>query len=42
MDKNSQTPILEVKNLKQYFYPTRKFTVKAVDGISFKIMPGET
>ena len=42
MDKNSQTPILEVKNLKQYFYPSRKFTVKAVDGISFKIMPGET
>lgn len=41
MDKNSQTPILEVKNLKQYFYPSRKFTVKAVDGISFKIMPGE-
>ena len=28
MDKNSQTPILEVKNLKQYFYPSRKFTVK--------------
>ena len=42
MDKNSQTSILEVKNLKQYFYPSRKFTVKAVDGISFKIMPGET
>ena len=42
MDKNSQTPIIEVKNLKQYFYTTRKFTVKAVDGISFKIMPGET
>ena len=36
------TPILEVKNLKQYFKVSRKFTVKAVDGISFKIYPGET
>ncbi|RHM60128.1 MULTISPECIES: ABC transporter ATP-binding protein [Coprobacillaceae] len=35
-------PILEVKNLKQYFKISRKFTVKAVDGVSFKIMPGET
>lgn len=35
-------PILEVKNLKQYFKVSRKFTVKAVDGISFKIMPGQT
>ena len=35
-------PILEVKNLKQYFKVSRKFTVKAVDGISFKILPGQT
>lgn len=35
-------PILEVKNLKQHFRVSRKFTVKAVDGISFNIMPGET
>ena len=35
-------PILEVKNLKQHFRVNRKFTVKAVDGISFKIYPGET
>ena len=35
-------PILEVKNLKQYFKVSRKFTVKAVDGISFKVMPGQT
>ena len=35
-------PILEVKDLKQYFPISRKFTVKAVDGISFDIMPGET
>ena len=38
----SQNPILEVKNLKQHFKINRKFTVKAVDGISFKIMPGQT
>lgn len=38
----SEQPILEVQNLKQYFKVSRKFTVKAVDGISFKIMPGQT
>ncbi len=38
----NKEPILEVKDLKQYFKISRKFTVKAVDGISFKIMPGET
>ncbi|MFI3208517.1 MAG: ATP-binding cassette domain-containing protein [Eubacteriales bacterium] len=37
-----QQPILEVNNLKQHFRVSRKFTVKAVDGISFNIMPGET
>ncbi len=37
-----QKPILEVKNLKQHFKVNRKFTVKAVDGISFEIMPGQT
>lgn len=35
-------PILKVENLKQYFKINRKFTIKAVDGISFEIMPGET
>lgn len=35
-------PLLVVKDLKQYFPITRKFTVKAVDGISFEIFPGET
>jgi len=34
--------ILEVQNLKQYFKPSRKFTVKAVDDISFKVYKGET
>lgn len=37
-----QQPILSVKDLKQHFRISRKFTVKAVDGISFDIMPGET
>ena len=34
--------ILEVKHLKQYFKINRKFTVKGVDDISFKIYRGET
>lgn len=34
--------ILEVQNLKQYFRTSRKFTVKAVDDISFKVYRGET
>jgi len=35
-------PLLEVKNLKQYFPISRSFTVKAVNGVSFEIYPGET
>lgn len=35
-------PILVVKDLKQHFRINRKFTVKAVDGISFEVYPGET
>ncbi len=34
--------LLEVRNLKQYFRINRKFSVKAVDGISFYINKGET
>lgn len=37
-----QEPILVVKDLKQHFKINRNFTVKAVDGISFEIHPGET
>jgi oligopeptide transport system ATP-binding protein len=36
------TPLLQVKNLKQHFRISRSFTVKAVDGVSFDIYPGET
>lgn len=39
MDKQ---PILVVNDLRQYFKVSRNFTVKAVDGISFSINPGET
>jgi oligopeptide/dipeptide ABC transporter ATP-binding protein len=34
-------PLLEVRNLKTYFF-TRRGTVKAVDGVSFRLLPGET
>lgn len=37
-----KTPLLEVKGLKQYFPISRKFTVKAVEDVSFYINPGET
>lgn len=37
-----QEPLLSVRNLKQYFRQNKKFTVKAVDGVSFDIWPGET
>ena len=37
----SGEPLLKVEGLKQYFSPSRKFTVKAVDGVSFEIYPGE-
>jgi len=35
-------PLLQVKNLVQHFKISRSFTVKAVDGVSFEIYPGET
>lgn len=38
----NRQPLLEVKNLRQYFKVSKKFTVKAVNGVSFEIYPGET
>lgn len=35
-------PLLKVNDLKQHFKVSRKFTVRAVDGVSFEIYPGET
>ncbi len=37
----AQVPILDVQDLKTYFF-TRTGVVKAVDGVSFSLMPGET
>ena len=39
---SKQAPLLKVEHLKQYFPISRKFTVKAVDDVSFEIFPGET
>ncbi len=38
----NKSPLLKVENLKQYFRVSNGFTVKAVDGVSFEIFPGET
>lgn len=35
-------PLLKVENLHQHFKISRAFTVKAVNGVSFEIYPGET
>ena len=35
-------PLVQVKDLKQYFKLNRKEITKAVDGVSFEIYPGET
>lgn len=35
-------PLLEVRDLKQYFKVNSHYTVRAVDGVSFEIYPGET
>lgn len=37
----AEAPILDVQGLKTYFF-TRTGVVKAVDGVSFSLMPGET
>ncbi len=38
----NEQPLLEIKDLKQHFKVSRKYSVKAVNGVSFKIYPGET
>ncbi len=40
MAEKSNLPLLEVKNLKTYFY-TEDGVVKAVDGVDFSVKPGE-
>jgi oligopeptide transport system ATP-binding protein len=39
--RESSEPLLEVRDLRTYFY-MRRGVVKAVNGVSFQIMPGET
>lgn len=39
---NMREPVLEVKNLKKYFYLDRRSVLKAVDDVSFQIHQGET
>ena len=41
-ETRTDKPLLKVENLRQYFRVSRKFTVKAVEGVSFEIYPGET
>ncbi len=35
-------PLLDVEQLKTYFYLNQNQVAKAVDGISFSVFPGET
>ena len=39
---SEKQPLLQVKNLKQYFKVNSGYTVRAVDNVSFDIYPGET
>jgi oligopeptide/dipeptide ABC transporter ATP-binding protein len=40
VSKTDQKPLLEVRNLKTYFY-TEDGVVRAVDGVNFEVYPGE-
>lgn len=42
MTQQTQSPLLEVKNLKKYFKIPRKGMLHAVDDVSFEVYPGET
>ena len=38
---SEKQPLLQVKDLKQYFKVNSGYTVRAVDGVSFDIEPGK-
>ncbi|HUV28607.1 MAG TPA: ATP-binding cassette domain-containing protein, partial [Anaerolineales bacterium] len=40
MSSNNNQPLLDIQNLKTYFY-TEDGVVKAVDGVDFSVYPGE-
>ena len=42
MENKKIAPLLEVKNLKEFFKINHNDKIKAVHGVSFKIYPGET
>lgn len=41
-DNKNVEPLLKIENLSKYFKVSSKETLKAVDGVSFEIYPGET
>ena len=41
-ESKTKEPLLKVEGLKQYFRVSSSYTVKAVEGVSFEIYPGET
>lgn len=41
-ENKEKEPLLRVEGLKQHFKVSSKYTVKAVEGVSFEIYPGET
>lgn len=41
-ENKTKEPLLKVEGLKQYFKVSSSYTVKAVEGVSFEIYPGET
>ena len=41
-ESSTGAPLLEVRNLQTTFDLTKKLSIQAVDGVSFRVHPGET